>query len=87
MSHRILRYETDDGERWAVWSTVVEDWIWYDFREEELIEWYLGKQARKASDHIRERIDELRDGENPYHLWNPEEKRDQLPDDAGDIND
>lgn len=84
MTHRILRYDTDDGERFAVWSTVVEDWIAYDMTENQLTEWYLGKEARKAHEHISGRIDELRSGENPYMNWNPEEKRDQLEYDLDD---
>jgi len=78
MSHRILRYEQDDEERFAVWSTVVEDWVVYDMSKDPLREWHLGKEMREASDHIQKRIQELRDGENPYMMWDAEVKREEL---------
>ena len=78
MSHRILRYESDGEERFAVWSTVVDEWIVVDMDQRQLTEWYLGKEARKAHEHITRRVEELRDGENPYAGWMPVEKRKEL---------
>lgn len=78
MSHRVLRYESDGEERFAVWSTVVDDWVVIDMDQTQLTEWYLGKEARKAYEHITGRVEELREGENPYVGWSPEDKRKEL---------
>lgn len=87
MSHRILRYydgEDDDVERFAVWSTTVEDWIAYDMNDRQLREWYFGQQMEEARKHIKGRIFELRNGKNPYQLWDADAKRKELKEELRD---
>ena len=75
MPRRILRYKTDGGEeRFAVYSTIVDDWVLWDMTEQEVIEWRLGRAAREAHEEVTERIADLRDGQNPYQHWDPGEK-------------
>lgn len=81
MSHRIVRYErAEDGEeRWAIWSTVVDDFIWYDMTESELVEFQADKARRKALHKTARRVRNLRAGDNPYYGGLPtEEKMEEL---------
>jgi hypothetical protein len=64
----------------GVWSTVVDAVTWYDMTREELIDWYVEREAKKAREHITDRVDELESGENPY--YGP--IADQPPDDVLD---
>jgi len=63
MSHRIL--QRPDGD-YAVWSTVVDDFIHEDMSAEELEAWYVEKEAQKAREHIQERIESWEGGSSPY---------------------
>lgn len=54
--HRIL--QQPDG-RYAVWSTIVDDFILEDARERDLINWYTGRATTAEAEHITDRIDEI----------------------------
>ena len=75
MPHRFIRYERADigEERWAIWSTIVDDFTWYDMTDEELVEHYAEQERKHAEEHARERIEQLRSGEHPYRGGTPDE--------------
>lgn len=79
MARRVLRYETDDGrERFAIYSTVIDDFVHTDLSAEGVVETYADRQRQKAAERMSERVDAVREGRNPYRGWNPDEMRDYL---------
>lgn len=57
MTRRFVHYDED---RWAVWSTVVDDWLVTDCSEEEVIEWYADQRRQEAVEEAQNRIEEIR---------------------------
>lgn len=61
MTHRIARYEAPDGtEKWAIWSTVVDDWTHFDLSEEELVR-TESKHGTEGLRKVRERVERIKE--------------------------
>ena len=71
MSWRFVSYDDDGTEKWAIWSTVVDDWICYDMTEAELIKFYVEEEAKQARKDAKERITDARSGDRAYHDTHP----------------
>lgn len=68
MSWRFVAYDAPDGsEKWAIWSTVVDAWVYYDMTEDELIEVYVERAAERARETAKEQIEDAKTGERMYH--------------------
>ena len=50
---------------YAIWSTHVDDFLWYDMTAEE----YVKIRADEAAEEARELIRKMEAGECPYHHW------------------
>jgi len=73
MAHRFVQYEVDGEERWGIWSTVVEDWIYYDCSGTDIIEIEAEKAAKRRRQKVARRILEIQQGEDPYIGGGPKE--------------
>lgn len=79
MARRVLRYESDEGrEAFAIYSTVIDDFVATGLTAQEVIDTYAERQRQKAAERMAERLDALREGRNPYRSWDPEEMREFL---------
>jgi len=69
MSWHFYKHETG----WAIWSTVVEDWIVAGLSEDELIDYYAAQKEQKARNKAQNYIETINDGEDPYFGHGPGE--------------
>lgn len=60
------RYLKQPDGKYAVWSTVVDDFIFRDMDADMVREWYVKQEAEKAREHINDRIETWENGESPY---------------------
>jgi hypothetical protein len=75
MPWRFHQYDDPNGdEKWAVWSTIVDNWICYDMTEAELVEWYAKREYYQARHQAARRCHDLRNGENVYYGGLPTEE-------------
>lgn len=51
---------------YAVWSSIVEDFIFYDCTPEEIIEEYIKEQSEDIKKWVPEFIKKLDDGKKPF---------------------
>jgi hypothetical protein len=74
MTHVYVNYEDPDGgERWAIWSTIVEDWIIYDTTPEGLAEYEAEQAAAEARESVYDKVDAIQNGEDPYPIMGPDD--------------
>lgn len=79
MSHLFVKYGED---RWAIWSTVVDDFIVYDATAKEVIEYEAERAYDRQEDRSRRKVQSIKKGKDVYPLWRgpPEEKIEELKD-------
>lgn len=63
MAHQIMK--APDGT-YFIWSTVVEDVIFYNANERELLEYYKQEYGNRGAEHLKQIIKSLKLGEKPY---------------------
>jgi hypothetical protein len=63
MAQQII--QQPDG-RFALWSTIVDAIILYNCTEEEIIAEIAEQEQEKTAKRVREMIDEIKAGKNPY---------------------
>lgn len=66
MTHR---YVQQPNGKYAVWSSVVGDFIMSDLSAHQLREWYVGRETVKAYEHIDGVIGDWENGERPYRSY------------------
>jgi len=69
MSWHFYKHETG----WAIWSTVVEDWIVAGLSEQELIDYYTEQEAQSAREKAKSYVETIKQGKDPYRGFGPDE--------------
>lgn len=54
---------------YAIWSTVVDDFIFVNGTREDIVEFYVEEAVKAAEQGINVTIDKLDKGENPYYQF------------------
>jgi hypothetical protein len=80
MPRQIIPYFDDEGRRkWAIWSTITDDFVAYDMRASEVVEYEARdayeKQKRRTLEHMKEYVDEA---SIPYFGYSPREFEERL---------
>ncbi len=66
MSWQIVKQPDD---RYAVWSTVIDDFIIMDATKEEVIQEFVEAERERITDRVNDIIAKLERGEKPYHQF------------------
>lgn len=67
MGHQIVKQP--DG-RYAIFSTIVDDWIYYNATKEDLIEWAGDRARMRAQEEIEALLTKIgADDGKPYHQF------------------
>lgn len=66
MTHRLVQYEIDGEERWAIWSTVLDDFVFFDATAEEAIEYEADWRYERAESELSATVERIRNDNRKY---------------------
>ena len=55
--------------KYAVWSTVVDDFVMVDATPEDIIQAWVDEQRDRTADTVHQVVKQLHDGEKPYYQF------------------